>query len=109
MSFEVLVSSNFKKEAKRLSKKYPSLKNEIRILAKNLKENPEMGTSLGGDIFKIRMAIQSKGRGKSAGARVITFVLFPDFKIFLLSIYDKSEQSSISLEKIKSLISEELG
>lgn len=68
-----------------------------------------MGTSLGGDIFKIRMAIQSKGRGNSAGARVITFVLFPDFKIFLLTIYDKSEQSSISLEKIKSLISEELG
>ncbi|MCU0401671.1 MAG: hypothetical protein MUE75_11820 [Algoriphagus sp.] len=55
------------------------------------------------------MAIQSKGKGKSAGARVITFVIFPDSKIFLVSIYDKSDQSSISLEKIKSLISEELG
>jgi len=109
MSFEVLVSSNFKKEAKRLSKKYPSLKDEIRTLAESLKVNPEMGTPLGGEIFKIRLAIQSKGKGKSGGARVITFVIFPDSKIFLVSIYDKSDQSSISLEKIKSLISEELG
>jgi mRNA-degrading endonuclease RelE of RelBE toxin-antitoxin system len=65
MSFEIRLSENFKKEAKRLSKKYPSIKNEIGFLAKELSENPRIGISLGNDVYKIRLSIKSKGKGKS--------------------------------------------
>lgn len=55
-----------------------------------------MGTSLGNDCYKIRMAITSKGKGKSGGARVITFVQIIETTIYLLSIYDKADTSNIS-------------
>jgi mRNA-degrading endonuclease RelE of RelBE toxin-antitoxin system len=86
MSFNIRLSENFKKEAKRLSKKYPLLKNEIDILGKELSQNPTIGIPLGNDVFKIRIAIKSKGRGKSGGGRVITFVKTDLETVLLLSI-----------------------
>lgn len=61
-----------KKEIKRLSKKYPSLKGYLQILQEELLNNPNAGVNLGSGIRKVRMAIGSKGRGKSHGAKVIT-------------------------------------
>lgn len=60
------------KEIKRLSKKYPSLKGDMQILQEELLNNPNAGVNLGSGIRKVRMAIGSKGRGKSHGAEVIT-------------------------------------
>ena len=74
MKFEVSAIDNFKKESKRLLRKHPSLRNEMEVLADELAINPEMGTPLGQGFYKIRMAIQSKGKGKRGGARVISFV-----------------------------------
>ena len=66
-----------------------------------------MGTPLGHDCFKIRMAISAKGKGKSGGARVITHVQVTKEDIFLLSIYDKSEAENIAdkelLARLKNL------
>ncbi|MCY7410186.1 MAG: type II toxin-antitoxin system RelE/ParE family toxin [Chitinophagales bacterium] len=59
-----------------------------------------MGTALGKNCFKIRMAITSKGRGKSGGARIITHVFVAGTIIYLLSIYDKSDQENISEKEI---------
>lgn len=64
---------SFEKEAKRLGKRYPSMKSDIASLCEEIMANPNLGTDLGGGLRKIRMAIASKGRGKSGGARVITF------------------------------------
>jgi hypothetical protein len=38
--------------------------------------------------------------GKSGGARIITHVKIMDEKVYLLSIYDKSDQTSISDKEI---------
>ncbi len=95
MSFKVIPSQRFKKEARRLSKKYPSIKEELATLNQVLSEAPERGTSLGNNAYKIRIAIKSKGKGKSGGGRVITYVLKEDQKIYLLTIYDKSELDTI--------------
>jgi hypothetical protein len=84
------------KELKRIAKKYVSIKKEYAELLQLLEEKPTSGTPLGNDCFKIRMAITSKGKGKSGGARVITYVINADQTIFLLSIYDKSELDNIS-------------
>ena len=67
MKFEVSAIDNFKKESKRLLRKYPSLRNEMEVLADKLAVNPEIGTRLGQGFYKIRMAIQSKGNGEEHG------------------------------------------
>ena len=69
-----------------------------------LEENPMLGTPLGNNAFKIRLAISSKNKGKSGGARIITYFVTEENEIFLLSIYDKSEQDNVSDKAIKSLI-----
>lgn len=104
MKFEVEATPNFKKEAKRLLKKFPSLKQEISELISSLEINPEQGTPLGNNLYKIRLAISSKGKGKSGGACVITFVAVSETTVLLLSIYNKGEQDSISLAEIKAII-----
>jgi mRNA-degrading endonuclease RelE of RelBE toxin-antitoxin system len=104
MSFEIRTIEPFERELKRLSKKYPSVKNDVLDLAEELIENPFLGESLGRDCYKIRMAITSKNKGKSGGSRVITCVKIIDEKIFLLSIYDKSEQDDIEDKALDKLL-----
>jgi mRNA-degrading endonuclease RelE of RelBE toxin-antitoxin system len=108
MSYNVELSTNFKKEAKRLSKKYPSLKIELSELFEQLEENPTIGTPLGNDIYKIRLAIASKNKGKSGGARVLSFVKVTENSVLLFSIYSKGEVDSISDKKIQDLIKDYL-
>ena len=108
MSFSVVPSDKFKKEAKRLTKKYPSLKTELASLAQILSANPETGTALGDGMYKIRLAIKSKskskGKGKSGGARVITYVMTEDGEVYLLTIYDKSEFDSVDDKTLEQVI-----
>ena len=70
-------------------------------LVSNLMEEPRLGTSLGNDCYKIRMAITSKGKGKSGGARIITFVQIIQTNVFLLSIFDKADAANISDKELK--------
>jgi len=104
MNYKVETIANFDREAKRLAKKFPSLKNEITELIGSLETNPFQGDALGNHSYKIRLAIASKGKGKSGGARVITCIKIMQQTVFLISIYDKSEQEDISGNEIKSLI-----
>lgn len=106
MSYNIELTDNFKREAKRLSKKYPSLKEDLEALGAELAQNPTSGTHLGNNIYKIRIAIKSKGKGKSGGARVMTQVKVINQKVFLFSIYDKGEIDNISDNEIKDLIAE---
>ncbi|MBO0947743.1 type II toxin-antitoxin system RelE/ParE family toxin [Fibrella forsythiae] len=105
MSIEVIPILPFQRQAKRLIKKYPSLKKEILQLIERLQTEPTQGTSLGNDCYKIRLAIASKSKGKAGGARVITCVYSADSEVYLLSIYDKSERSSLNDSELKELIS----
>ncbi len=104
MSYKIIPVDKFKKEAKRLVKKYPSLKSELTDLAHSLSENPTLGTPIGKDAYKIRIAIKSKGKGKSGGARVITYVITPKKEIYLLTIYDKVEFDTIDDKTIRRII-----
>ena len=106
MSYKIVTIQTFDRQIKRLIRKYPSLKEDIYKLASELKESPNKGTPLGKDCYKIRISVKSKGKGKSGGARVITLVLVADTTVFLLSIYDKSEQDSITKKEIEELLKE---
>ena len=104
MSYNIELSANFKKEAKKLSKKYPSLKTELAQLFTTLENNPTTGTPMGNDIYKIRLAIASKNKGKSGGARVMSFVKVIDTTVLLFSIYNKGDKDSISDKEIEELL-----
>ena len=105
MRYRIKTHQDFDKEFKRLCKKYSSLKADLSALGKSLSENPDQGTSLG----KVRMAIASKGKGKSHGARVITCteaIVCADNEgtVILLTIYDKADRDSISAAEIDELL-----
>lgn len=104
MSFSVIPSDKFKKEAKRLMKKFPSLKEDLFELSTLLSEQPDAGTPLGNDTYKIRIAIKSKGKGKSGGGRVITYVVSEHKEVYLLTIYDKSEFDNIGDKTLQVII-----
>jgi mRNA-degrading endonuclease RelE of RelBE toxin-antitoxin system len=86
MSYDVRYSETFRRGAKTLAKKYPSLKQDISDFVIELAENPNMGTPLGNNMYKVRMAIRNKGRGKSGGARIITCVVYKRDQILLAEI-----------------------
>ena len=101
---DVQTLAKFDRESKRLTKKYSSLAGEIAELSEELRTNPTKGTPIGHSCYKIRLAIQSKGKGKSGGARVITYYYVHGETVYLLSIYDKAEQENIAEEKIAELL-----
>ncbi len=104
MNYSVLPIPPFDRQLKRLCKKYPSLKQEYFELIESLEQNPEKGIKLGNNCYKIRLAIASKGKGKSGGARVIANFVIEDATVFLLSIYDKSEQVNLSDKELYELL-----
>ncbi len=105
---QIYTIDSFERELKRLAKKYASLRGDLGQLIKQLQENPTLGTSLGNNAFKIRIAISSKNKGKSGGARVITYFITEENELFLLSIYDKSERADIPDKLLQSLIAQAL-
>lgn len=105
MSYSLNATKKFKKELKYLAKKYVSLKDEYAQLLDNLEDNPEQGIPLGRNCYKIRLAIKSKNKGKSGGARIITFVYVENEELYLLSIFDKSDKESISDKELEELLS----
>ena len=93
----------FLKQAKHLTKKYPSFPADLKVFINEISGNPLAGADLGGGVRKVRMSIKSKGKGKSGGARVITFnyMLDDDNRdITLMTVYDKSERETISDKEI---------
>ena len=104
MSYNIIAVPTFRKELKKLAKKYLSLKTDLAVLFESLEENPTQGTSLGRNCYKIRLAISSKGKGKSGGARLITNFVIADDTIYLLSIYDKSDKENLTDKELDELL-----
>jgi hypothetical protein len=114
MKVIVKVTQSFKRLAKPLLKKYPSLNKELFQLENDLIKNPKSGKSLGNNTYKIRIAVQSKGTGKRGGLRAITYVETELIGLIekndevitvkLIAIYDKSETDSISEKELTNLI-----
>lgn len=109
MAYTIIATPVFRRELKRLVKKFPSLRAEYAQLIDRLEDKPEQGTPLGNNCYKIRLAIASKGKEKSGGARVITNIAITGTTVYLLTIYDKSEQSNISDKELKELLKQIIG
>ena len=109
MKVSFILSDEFIRQFKRLTKKYSSLLKDYDTFKEELRKNPFQGNDLGNGVRKVRMSITSKGKGKSGGARVITLNVTQleddSIEITLLTIYDKSEISNVTDKYIKWLIS----
>lgn len=97
-------TTTFSKQFKGLYKKYNSLKNDFKVLYESLLENPSQGTKIGENMYKIRLAISSKGKGKSSGARIITYLTLSKETLLLVAIYDKSEIGNMSDSEIQIIL-----
>lgn len=104
MSYKIIAIPAFNRDLKSLSKKHRSIFKDYNYFLDELEVNPKLGVEIIENCFKIRMAISSKGKGKSGGARVITYVYIQNETIYLLSIYDKSDDETISDKDIRDLI-----
>lgn len=113
MKCRIVAIDDFNKDAKRLGKKYVSLKEELKELENQLLENPHMGVLIRENTYKIRLAVKSKG--KSGGMRIITYVVevkieieenekTQDFTVILVAIYDKSEIENLPDKQLRELI-----
>ncbi|MDR3694759.1 type II toxin-antitoxin system RelE/ParE family toxin [Mucilaginibacter sp.] len=100
MNIKVIPTDGFTKELKRLSKKHPGLLSDIAELSKELKVNPIKGADLGQNVYKIRMAVSGTNKGKSGGARVITFVVLVRETVFLAEIYLKNENDTVDADRV---------
>lgn len=106
MNFEIIPTPNFEKSFKTLAKRHRSLKKDILELSCSLQENPFQGVELSPGIRKIRMAITSKGNGKSGGARIITYTVIMtelEGRVYLMEIYDKSDFSTVDLTILRDI------
>lgn len=108
MKVTLVLSAEFSRQFKRLAKKYKSLGEDFMTLKKLLLDDPFQGDDLGSGVRKVRMAIASKGKGKSGGARVLTLnvLVSGDAEVTLLTIYDKNEIENVSGNYIKWLVAE---
>ena len=98
----------FERGAKALRKKYPSFESDYDTFLNDLEKNPFSGEPLGQHTYKYRMAIASKGKGKSGGARVLTYnvqqISEDEVQVTLMTIYDKSDISNVTDTYIRSLV-----
>ena len=106
MSYSVVTSDKFERALKKLRKKYSSLKQDYADFLDSLESDPIQGTPLGKNCYKIRLAISSKGKGKRGGGRVITCVKVVQETVYLLAIYDKAKQDTVSDSEIDNLLNE---
>ena len=107
MNYSIYTTPRFEKDVKKLKKHFPKIKNDLSELIENLSLNPELGISLGKNIFKIRIPNSSIQTGKSGGFRVITYYK-KEQKLYLVTIYSKTKQDNVLTEQLKQIIKNEI-
>jgi len=106
MNLNIKTLSCFDKDVKRLFKKYKQLPNDLKVLHKELLENPHSGIELSNRCYKIRLANSSVPTGKSGGFRIIYYHIDANNNLYLMSIYSKSELENINDKTILNILKE---
>ena len=106
MKFQVNITPDFERSAKKIAKKYKSIYKDILGLIELLEQEPHHGIALTNNLYKIRLNVTGLSKGKSGGARVITYVKVINSTVLLAEIYLKSEfdtvEESIIIERLAS-------
>lgn len=107
MANSITYTPRFAKDAKPFLKKFHSFGETLQLLEKELLENPRIGDSYGSNIYKIRVADESKGKGKRGGFRVITYLVDESedsTHIYMITVFDKSEESTMKKKVVEEII-----
>ncbi|MDX2076370.1 MAG: type II toxin-antitoxin system RelE/ParE family toxin [bacterium] len=108
MPSRVIIIPECDKQIKQLKKKFPLITHEIRDLLDVLEADERPGDiipNIGHDVYKVRLANKSAQRGKSGGFRAVYYVQLSN-KIYLITVYSKTEQSDISPKKIQDILAD---
>jgi len=100
MNYRIVATPDFDRKLKKIVKKHKGIKADLAKLINLLKTEPTMGDDLGGNLYKIRLSIANTNKGKSGGARVITFVVFVEEVVYLADIYLKSDVDTVDVKVI---------
>jgi mRNA-degrading endonuclease RelE of RelBE toxin-antitoxin system len=99
-------AAQYKKELKKLGKKYYSIEEDIEPLIEKLETGETPGDKISGNkysVYKVRVKNSNINKGQSGGYRVIYYTVTPD-AVLLTAIYSKSVQENISNEEIETRI-----
>jgi mRNA-degrading endonuclease RelE of RelBE toxin-antitoxin system len=102
-------SIEFKKNLKKLEKKYRSIEEDLEPLIQQLESGETPGDRISGNkypVYKARVKNSDNKKGQSSGYRVIYYTITTD-AILLTTIYSKSERGNISNREIEDLIEQE--
>lgn len=102
-------SIEFKKNLKKLEKKYRSIEEDLEPLIQQLESGETPGARISGNkypVYKARVKNSDNKKGQSSGYRVIYYTITTD-AILLTTIYSKSERGNISNREIEDLIEQE--
>jgi len=108
MNLKIISLDSFKKDAKKLYKKYKKLPLDLKTLNDILEENPKVGIELSSDLYKIRLENSSSKVGKSGGFRVIYYYIDENENLYLLKMYSKTETPNIKEEVLVKILKEQL-
>ena len=106
MNLKIKTLPSFDKELKKLAKRYRNIKKDMKQLYQELLENQKAGIEIVDNCYKIRLANSSIPTGKSGGFRAVYYYIDSDENIILISIYSKTEQSTLSEDKILQILKE---
>ena len=104
MTIEVL--PRFEKELKQLAKKYKKITADLAKFKKEILLNPTLGTPLGNNCYKVRLANSSIPTGKRVGFRVLPLVKLETDRIILLTIYSKTQKEDIDDIQLQEILQE---
>jgi|GEM_PF-5791958 len=99
MTYEIVVTDPFRRQARRLAARYPSLRDDLRRLASELREQSSVESGL----YKIRLEVRSRGKGKGRGARILAYAILPERTIYLLTIYTRKRIDALSDRDLRGL------
>lgn len=96
---KILFVEHFKRQLKKLVKKYPHAKNDL--LAAFQDFSFEGSVSLRRSIYKIRVKSSDISKGKSGAFRVYVYFFRYQDALVPLSIYSKSDKESLSVHELQ--------
>ncbi|MBZ0288122.1 MAG: type II toxin-antitoxin system RelE/ParE family toxin [Anaerolineae bacterium] len=102
------LSARFRRDVKRLSKKYRRVRHDVEDLIQQLEQGETPGNQVQGTrytVYKVRVHNSDMPKGKSGGYRVIYYVQTMS-AVVLITMYIKSERADISDAEIRRLIDE---
>lgn len=102
----VAETEKFRKEVKKLLKRYNSARKDIEPLIKQLEAGEMPGDQIVGNkypVYKVRVSNSDIRKGKSSGYRVIYYMMTPE-AVLLTAIYSKSDRPNISNKEIEDII-----